>query len=385
MNFYELLFNRGQPSGEGMTHFERLFAAKLVGGGEIKELEGVPPLLFKANGEPLIDWSIYGNTIQNGTPTPQNPVDVLGTGERTANLFDGEIEVGGLNTTTGAETEQTDRRRSDYIEIEENTNYNLSRTITATTSNLWALFYDENKDYISRSNKGTSDANFTVLSPANAKFLRWYVTSNGSYDNLMIIEGSTTPPEYIPYGYKIPISCGGTTNNVYLGEVQTTRRIRKIVFIGSEDENWSGQAAGGGATRFRYTLANSVQADTAHLTSICTHLPLGVEGGTWNTDDIYTISNNYLWLRLDSSFTTVSALKSYLQQQYANGTPVTVWYALATEETAVVNEPLMKIGNYADSLTATQAGTEIATVKGSNTLDIDTTVKPSNVYIKYKD
>jgi hypothetical protein len=52
MNFYELLFNRGQPSGEGMTHFERLFAAKLVGGGEIKELEGVPPLLFKA----LWEW-----------------------------------------------------------------------------------------------------------------------------------------------------------------------------------------------------------------------------------------------------------------------------------------------------------------------------------------
>jgi hypothetical protein len=78
-------------------------------------------------------------------------------------------------------------------------------------------------------------------------------------------------------------------------------------------------------------------------------------------------------------------LKEWLAQQYAADTPVTIWYVLATEETAVVNEPLMKIGNYADSLTATQAGTEIATVKGSNTLDIDTTVKPSNVYIKYKD
>ena len=87
MNFYELLLNRGQPAGEGMTHFERLFAAKLAG-GEIKELEGVPPLLFKANGSPLISWRISGNTVQNGTPTPDNPIMPEGCGERTANLFD---------------------------------------------------------------------------------------------------------------------------------------------------------------------------------------------------------------------------------------------------------------------------------------------------------
>jgi hypothetical protein len=47
---------------------------------------------------------------------------------------------------------------------------------------------------------------------------------------------------------------------------------------------------------------------------------------------------------------------------------------LATPETAVVNEPLMKIGDYADSLT-----TSIPCTAGENTLDVQTTVAPSEV------
>lgn len=179
--------------------------------------------------------------------------------------------------------------------------------------------------------------------------------------------------------YKIPISSAGQTTTVYLGEVETTRKIKKIVFVGSEDENWEGQPAGGGVKRFRYTLSNSVQADTAHLTSICTHLPLGVNGGTWNTDDIYTISGNYLWLRLDSNFTTVAALKSWLAQQHAAGTPITVWYVLATPETGIVNEPLRKIGDYADEV----SGITIPTIAGANTIDVDTTLKPSEMSVNY--
>lgn len=180
--------------------------------------------------------------------------------------------------------------------------------------------------------------------------------------------------------YKIPISSANTTTPIYLGEVETTRRIKKIVFVGSEEENWTGQPAGGGAIRFRYALSNSVQADTAHLTSICTHLPLGVDRGTWNIDDIYTISSNYLWLRLDSNFTTVAALKSWLAQQYANDTPFTIYYTLATPKTAVVNEPLRKIGDYADEV----SGITIPTITGANTIDVDTTLKPSEVSINYK-
>lgn len=45
------------------------------------ELSGIPPLSFTAKGKPLTAWSITGNTVQNGTPTPENPVEVLGCGD----------------------------------------------------------------------------------------------------------------------------------------------------------------------------------------------------------------------------------------------------------------------------------------------------------------
>jgi len=73
-------------------------------------------------------------------------------------------------------------------------------------------------------------------------------------------------------------------------------------------------------------------------------------------------------------------VKAYLASEYAAGTPVTVWYVLETPTEGIVNEPLYKIGDYADELTTT---TPIPTAKGSNTLTVDTTVQPSEVSITY--
>ena len=80
------------------------------------ELSGIPPLSFTAKGKPLTAWRITGNTVQNGTPTPENPVEVQGVGDydsetglykipvvtRGKNLFDKaavryEVAIGGSN------------------------------------------------------------------------------------------------------------------------------------------------------------------------------------------------------------------------------------------------------------------------------------------------
>lgn len=166
------------------------------------------PATIITNGGNITPWTIYGNTSAGQS-----------VGEKTENLFNGFIEVGGLDSTTGEEVADANRRRSDFIEIESSTSYNFSRTMTATTSNLWVLFYDNNKDYITGSNKGTANPNFTEESPATAKYVRWYVTANGSYDDMMIIEGSTTPSSYIPYGYKLPVVIGSNTTNIYVADV----------------------------------------------------------------------------------------------------------------------------------------------------------------------
>lgn len=83
-------------------------------------------------------------------------------------------------------------------------------------------------------------------------------------------------------------------------------------------------------------------------------------------------------------FETLSDFKSYLAAQYAAGTPVTIWYVLAEPETGIVNEPLMKIGDYADTIDGAQAAVQIPTVAGTTVIDYDGEPKPSEMYIKYR-
>jgi hypothetical protein len=68
---------------------------------------------------------------------------------------------------------------------------------------------------------------------------------------------------------------------------------------------------------------------------------------------------------------TNAGMKEYISSQYAAGTPVTVWYILTEPETGVVNEPLMKIGDYADTIDSTQATVQIPTNKGTTIIDYD--------------
>ena len=186
--------------------------------------------------------------------------------------------------------------------------------------------------------------------------------------------------------YKIPISTVQTTN-IYLGSVQSTRQIKKLVLTGDEDWNFTAGCA---------FLLNSDYLASNAILYMCTHYKSQepVQSVT-NVQADSIAFNPYVASRRiyikDSTQTTQAAFIAYLQQQYTNGTPVTVYYVLATAETAAVNEPLMKIGDYADSISNAAS---IPTTDGANSITVDTTVQPSeftatwtgwhNAYVKEK-
>lgn len=159
---------------------------------------------------------------------------------------------------------------------------------------------------------------------------------------------------------------------IYLGEVQTTRRIRKLVLTGEEtmyhdviNDN------------SRFTIDNTYSTNDYRM-GFCSHYKY--EYANTNNTVYHTSANeSKMIFILDNNYFTVSDFKSYLAQQYAAGTPVTIWYVLATEETGIVNEPIRKIGDYADTLT----NVSIPVTAGANTIDIDTTLKPSEVTVNY--
>ena len=169
--------------------------------------------------------------------------------------------------------------------------------------------------------------------------------------------------------YKIPISSGGVTTNIYLGSTQTTRQIKKYVMTGNETITSVTQITAG--YRFRVAVPMTDMSQDNRLMSLCTHFQCVSD---WTELGFTPSLNGAELFFMVSDISTSAAFTAYLQQQYANGTPVTVWYVLATATTGQVNEPLMKIGNYADTLSN---ATAIPTTEGANSITVDTTVQPS--------
>lgn len=359
-------------------------------GHEIKELTGVPPLSFRADGTPLLDFLISGNMEQTGTPTPQNPIEPSECGEKTENLFD---KNNSPSVTLYPNNENMSMRsdsgvRSTYVLCKPNTTYTICKTaasrfrvattINAPTNNEPIIDYDSN----------ASGSVITLTTSANVQYLVVFywrtadtITEEQMRDSIMIIEGSTVPSSYIPFGIKIPILSGGTTTPVYLGEIQSTRQIRKTVFDGTE--GWNKSRNDDTAV---FSALFPQDAIPLQISGICTHFEYKYIAST-NTDIGWYITSGGSSIRIrpeNVENMTKEQFQEWLASEYANGTPVTVWYVLATPETAIVNEPIRKIGDYADTLSMEQAGVSIPTVKGNTVIDVDTTLKPSEMYIKYQ-
>lgn len=351
---------------------------------------------------------LKGQMEQSSQPSPTTPIQPSECGDKTGNLCNsitfekGRIDNGVVGyvsqttelTTTINEINFTTNAQyrgvcSDFIEIPDGaTELSFSGVFSGANGiGKKFVFYDTQKTWLN------ADYTFsitvdegTVQIPNNAKYVRLSMTAQSvataKIKNLMLNTGSTALP-YEPYGYKIPILSGGVTTPVYLGEVQSTRKVKKLEFDGTE--NWVHRSGDPPNEFFLEINTINVVSNLA----ISTHYINQDSGSFVDLQDGHILvrlassgDKTYIGLR-DSNYPATSQgrdqLKEWLAQQYINGTPVTIWYALATPETAVVNEPLRKIGDYADEV----SGITIPTTAGANTLSIGTTLQPSEVSVNY--
>ena len=176
--------------------------------------------------------------------------------------------------------------------------------------------------------------------------------------------------------YKIPISSAGQTTPVYLGEAQATRKIKKLVLTGEETFFQDKERAD--SWRFYSNPLISAKSNV----SICNHFAYIGTSQVNGSDTIgfSLFSTMQFGCRCPKEIAnTITEFKAFLAAQYAAGAPVCVWYVLANEETGIVNEPLMKIGNYADEV----SNISIPTTTGKNIVDVETVLKPSEVSFNY--
>jgi hypothetical protein len=364
-----------------------------------------PVVISDSTSTPIRHIDINGNTVQSGTPTPSSLIIPQGTGEKTGNLappladwISGYINQSGSITKAG---EKNREKTSDYIQITAGEMYTFSRTqsFPQGSDGAWRAigWYDINKGFISRT-AYVSEVALSATAPSNAVFCRLSFRTYGETINTMFNVGNTALL-YEPYGYKMLISSNSTTIPIYLGEVQTTRRIKKYEFTGRENiENSSESSTESGTYAYVYRYSELNITDILNYNNhmklipypvfISSHFKLKTDGrelwqniknGEMGANSVS--GGNNIFLILATTHTTSANFKAYLAQQYANGTPVTIYYILATPTTGITNEPLMKIGDYADSLSV---DVELPLSQNAkNNIDVNTTLKPSSASFTY--
>lgn len=383
----------------------------------IQTITGVPPIEFLSVGQPLSAWSISGNGQQTGTPTPDNPIMPEFVGVKTANLWDNcgfstnvinnthtHISSNSYGTTlsgtTGNAVQITQSDNTDGGTSYQNGFFMFDidlSTLTDGSTYVFSFDFNVTNKQSSRVNTiayiGSSSNTVTVYQTSSewGKSGTAYITFEASsaivnpyieirlcgnsinVSNVQMVKGNTLQT-YEPYGYKLPITCGQTTP-VYLGQTQTVRRIKKLVLTGEETIT----ARGGKQHTFGFSVTASLNAScfSSHYIDISSSSQFDVVNG------VYIRQTTFAYIS-DLNYSDAASFKQYLRDEYAAGHPVTIWYVLETPETGIVNEPLCKIGDYADTVSSTNTGApSIPTSEGNNTLTIGTTLQPSEVSITY--
>lgn len=338
------------------------------------------PIVLRTTEQSIPTWSVKGNMVQSGTPTPTTPIAPSECGERTENLLDYSTFANDywLNIDTGLPVPYGNGGRIATITpIDVSNTNNVTFSYTPTIRNtlfIYSLF--DGSTLITRvaANKNGSTID---VSGGDTLYLCMYSNYGdvtiSDVSNAMLNVGSTAKP-YEPYGCKLPVISGNTTTNIYLKEPlrkigdyadtiaadgTVTRRIKKIVLTGQEVD-WRITGTGRIALVVSGLPLNEVVCVCSHYKGV-----FKISYGDLNNGECTMERSRSEWAVYDSDYNTVDSFKAFLAQQYSAGTPVTVWYVLSTPTTETITAP------------------SIPTTSGLNTIDVATTLKPSEMSLTY--
>lgn len=344
---------------------------KLTHADKVAEAEGYPLVMENCKkNKRMKQLEIFGNSVQDGTPTPDNPIEVQSVGEKSVNLFDVNtypLTVGKVIYGHNGELGNVSGYAATVTYIPCTDLQGKTITINHTKgANVGVAFYDESKVYISgvRYQNATS---ITVTVPENAIYYRFSVDVN-YIDEIQAQEGDTVTP-FEPYGkYKIPVVQRGINYHNYKKFNYKEQTINGITFT----------PLGDGSFHLKGKLEDTTKM-ASYRVVIWNAIP--VKAGTYhskrhsNADIIIMFGaykNSKFWLNINSSSNSGNATLSedgyigYCQiyvkanttreiddivyPQLTKGTQDLPYepYIEPITTNVFLNEPLRKIGDYAD-------------------------------------
>lgn len=354
------------------------------GGGSDVEYFGAVPFEINAKGtQNAKEYTIYGNTYQAAVPTPEQPVKIQGVGDydeetgkykipvvsEEKNLFDGKYNVGYTGQYPNISEDSTGCS-SEWIETNKIDNtIKIILSINTEGNYVFGYVVSNDKEQIlyrqGVSNTGSQEVNAkrvvtlmesTINTIKSYKFVKFYY-SRRQYFNYYGVY-FTNETEYTPY--RPPITTTLYLDNpLYKGDFvkkDTLHRAYGVKFFDGS-ESWSSNVYM--FRRFYTILSDAAKLNPSNTKS--THY----QGGTQAIDQTIVFSNNAAFIYEDR-FESVEQFKEYLAEQYTNGTPVTIVYPLATPTEKSVDLPNLQLAD------------------GFNSIDVDTSVKPESMQIKFK-
>lgn len=135
---------------------------------------------------------------------------IVGVGNKSKNLFDGEFEIGSIEWQTGTPNiYDGEIRTKNFIPVKPNKYYILN-VFENSYENHNIHFYDINKQWLGNPihNRNSSSINF--VTPRNCYYIKFRLTTPNLKTKVQLEEGSVTTP-YEPYyeGHKIEILSSG--------------------------------------------------------------------------------------------------------------------------------------------------------------------------------
>ena len=418
-----------------MSNFRRRLMQSLK--GILTKISGTVPLLLKnAKNKELQNYTIYGNSVQDGTPTPDNPVEIQSVGERTENLFDKKYDVSYSGSYPNISTNTNGLSTEWYETSNIGTKFTVALNVKEALSSIVVGFvYSDDKEillgraaFFNSSSLTTGVDNFSnrYLSSvaSNAKYVKFYISNASKVNDIRIYKG-TNNNLTVPYGYKIPVTVRGE-NYFNLSKV-------KVVKPSIEGFKTAEVLVNGIKVYQKYASISASYDFIAEKDMIITFRYKAT-----STEDYY----GYAWIIIDGKtyynvksgtvFNLIAGNKvkiNFAWNPYNNGvnqnssaaeevtfTDIRLEEVEPITTNIYLDEPLRKVGNYADyinfenkkivrkvevidntglltleeSLKGLEKPTEetielpnILTLKGTNIITVDTTIEPSKMEVAY--
>ena len=291
------------------------------------------------NGGIIFDNYTFKPKLEPGSiATPYSPYGMGSIPEKIVNknLFDGEIELGSLSTSTGNTVSSNNCvRTKNYQIVKPSTNYHLSNDKNYQSV---VMLYDKNKNFLSSLG---SKQQFTTT--ADTKYIKWRSSEVNVENDITVkyqLELGLTETPYVPHEeqtYTIPTqqpfrSIGDVRDvffkntvdspyydeNLILNGWYERHDIKRLIFDGTE--NWQFDSS-----RYRFFILLSESQLSTNRSGKSNYFKIG---NTETTNNCFSFSATAVLFRVDETITSKEDAKSWVATKYANGRPLYVDYLL---------------------------------------------------------